>query len=211
MENLHMDLAEAVALRLNELPWLTSPGGEVERRMLEREAAESGRATSVVRYRPGSRFPTHTHGGGEEYLVLDGVFSDGHGDGVVGTYVRNPPGSQHAPFSADGCTIFVKLCQMRNDETERHVVIPERREWMRRDGLSWCRLFEDRWEQVDLIDAVETTEISLGGLEVLVLGGGMQVEGASFEGISWLRAPAGDTRTAVLREGARLWTKRGHL
>jgi anti-sigma factor ChrR (cupin superfamily) len=29
-----------------------------------------------VRYAPHSRFPSHTHDGGEEFLVLDGVFQD---------------------------------------------------------------------------------------------------------------------------------------
>ena len=33
-----------------------------------------------LRYAPDSRFDPHTHGGGEEFLVLDGVFSDEHGD-----------------------------------------------------------------------------------------------------------------------------------
>jgi hypothetical protein len=33
---------------------------------------EVARATSIVRYAPQSRFSPHTHGGGEEFLVLDG-------------------------------------------------------------------------------------------------------------------------------------------
>ena len=61
--------------------------------MLERQGAESGRATSVVRYAPGSDFAAHTHTGGEEFIVLDGVFSDDSGDYSAGSYVRNPVGS----------------------------------------------------------------------------------------------------------------------
>lgn len=31
------------------------------------------------------------------------------GDYPAGSYIRNPPGSFHAPFSHEGCTLFVKL------------------------------------------------------------------------------------------------------
>ena len=40
---------------------------------------------------------THVHGGGEEFLVLEGVFQDEHGDFPAGSYVRNPPQSHHTP------------------------------------------------------------------------------------------------------------------
>jgi anti-sigma factor ChrR (cupin superfamily) len=43
--------------------------------------------------------------------VLEGTFSDEQGDYPAGSYVRNPVGSRHAPFSREGCTIFVKLHQ----------------------------------------------------------------------------------------------------
>ncbi|MFM7784015.1 MAG: cupin domain-containing protein, partial [Gammaproteobacteria bacterium] len=108
---LNADLSLRVVLRASELPWLPSPTSGVERRMLYREGGEVARATSLVRYAPASRFPTHVHGGGEEILVLEGVFSDEHGDWGPGSYLRNPPGSAHAPFSVQGCTILVKLWQ----------------------------------------------------------------------------------------------------
>ena len=79
----------------------------VERRMLDRIGEEVARTTSVVRYAPQSRFSPHTHGGGGEFLVLDGVFQDEHGDFPI----RNPPTSSHTSGSAPGCTIFVKLWQ----------------------------------------------------------------------------------------------------
>lgn len=72
---------------------------------------EVARATSIVRYAPESRFAEHIHELGEEFLVLEGMFSDEHGDYGAGTYVRNPPGSSHSPYTVDGCTIFVKLRQ----------------------------------------------------------------------------------------------------
>jgi len=76
--------------------------------MLDRLGAESGRATSIVRCVPGSYFSAHVHDGGEEFLVLEGVFSDEHGNYGPGSYLRNPPGSLHSPFSEEGCTLYVK-------------------------------------------------------------------------------------------------------
>jgi hypothetical protein len=115
------DLALAARIAFGDEPWLPSPEPGVERVQLERDGDEIARATSIVRYAPGSHFPVHTHDRGEEFLVLDGVFSDEHGDYPAGTYVRNPPGSRHAPCARDGCTIFVKLRQFDLADTARVV------------------------------------------------------------------------------------------
>lgn len=91
----------------------------VTRRLLEREGGEyATRATSIVNYQPNLSFSEHCHTGGEEYFVLDGTFSDETGDFSKGTYVRNPPGSHHAPFSKQGCRIFVKLEQFDPHDTQ---------------------------------------------------------------------------------------------
>ena len=105
---LNADLNQRVVINSNEIPWVDSPMAGVQRRMLERDGDEVARATTIVRYAPGSYFSAHTHGGGEEFLVLDGVFSDEKGDYPTGTYVRNPVGSTHTPFSKEGCLIYVK-------------------------------------------------------------------------------------------------------
>ena len=109
---LHADLEQRVTLDTASLPWTPSPMAGVELRMLDRRRGEVARATSIVRYAPGSRFERHGHGGGEEILVLEGTFSDALGDYPAGTYLRNPAGTAHAPFSTSGCTLLVKLQQM---------------------------------------------------------------------------------------------------
>jgi len=76
--------------------------------MLSRDDA-TGVATSIVRYSPGASYPAHSHPGGEEILVLEGTFADEHGRYPAGTYLRNPPGSTHHPYSPDGRVLFVKL------------------------------------------------------------------------------------------------------
>jgi len=45
----------------------------VQRRKLDRIGEEVARATSLVKYAPKSYFSPHTHGGGEEIFVIDGV------------------------------------------------------------------------------------------------------------------------------------------
>ena len=121
--SLNMQFDRFAAVRLAEAPWMPSPNGEVDRKQLERAGGESGWATSVVRYASGASFPAHKHPTGEEFLVLDGVFSDENGHYPKHTYVRNPPGSQHTPYSEKGCLMFVKLCQM-SPWHEHSLVVP---------------------------------------------------------------------------------------
>src|SRR5690242_4325689 len=137
---------ERVVVHADRLAWTPSPIAGVDRRMLDRIGEEVARATSIVRYAPNSRFSPHTHGGGEEFLVLHGVFQDEHGDFPAGAYIRNPPTSSHTPGSATGCTIFVKLwqfdpadrTQIRLDTTKMaYTPAPGR------DGVAVMPLFED--------------------------------------------------------------------
>src|SRR6478735_4068356 len=113
---LNSDFSQRAVVHAATLPWVASPIPGVERRMLDRIGGEVARATSIVRYAPASQFPAHVHGGGEEFLVLDGVFQDEHGDFPAGAYIRNPPQSRHTPRSAPGCIIFVKLWQFDPDD-----------------------------------------------------------------------------------------------
>ncbi|MGF7212658.1 anti-sigma factor ChrR (cupin superfamily) [Skermanella aerolata] len=113
------DLSKPVIIHAAKLDWVPSPSAGVDRCMLFRIGGEVARATTIVRYTPGSAFPRHTHTGGEEILVLDGTFQDEHGDYPAGSYFRNPPGTSHVPAAKDGCTIFVRLWQYREgDQTQ---------------------------------------------------------------------------------------------
>ncbi len=121
---LHMNFAERVVIETASQPWQPSPMPGVWRKPLARAQAEAGHATSIVRYEAGSRFSAHTHTRGEEILVLDGVFSDEGGDYPAGSYLRNPAGSQHSPFSVDGCTLLVKLHQFQAGDQDRVRILP---------------------------------------------------------------------------------------
>ncbi len=215
---LNADFSKRVAVHAGRLAWVPSPMAGVDRRMLDRIGDEVARATSIVRYAPGSHFSPHTHGGGEEFLVLDGVFQDEHGDFPAGSYIRNPPTSSHTPGSAPGCTIFVKLWQF--DPADRTEVRLDTRARAfepaaGRTGVQAMPLFRDAREVVRLERWAPGAKVELavpGGLEVLVLDGGFSEGGEAFEAQSWLRLPCGATlRGTANPGGCRLWIKEGHL
>lgn len=114
---LNADFTKRVVVRPTDYQWQRSPANGVERMMLDRIGDEVARATTIVRFAPNSYFDAHTHDGGEEILVLDGVFSDETGDYGTGSYLRNPIGTRHKPFTKDGCTILVKLHQFDKNDT----------------------------------------------------------------------------------------------
>ncbi|MGF1627383.1 MAG: cupin domain-containing protein [Alphaproteobacteria bacterium] len=215
---LNADFTERVVVHSNELAWSASPMPGVSRQMLDRIGGEVARATSVVRYDPGSRFSAHVHGGGEEFIVLDGVFQDVHGDYPAGTYVRNPPTSRHTPASAQGCTILVKLWQF--DPADRtHVRIDLQRIGRivsaGRPGVALTPLFRDHREDVRLEVWEPNADAQLaagGGLELFVLDGGLSQGGDQLRAGSWLRSPGDDAISGTAGpDGARLWIKTGHL
>lgn len=217
MVQLHADPSRPAVVRGTEVDWVPSPQAGVERRMLERDGEEVARATSIVRYAPGSSFSEHVHGGGEEYLVLAGTFADGEGSYPTGTYVRNPPGSRHAPSSREGCVLLVKLRQMSPEESERLVVETADATWQPGPGTGVRRLplFCGLGEEVELLrldgGAEVTPEPGPGGIEIFVVEGALLLGDDVFPGWTWIREPHGlptDLRTA---EGCTLYVKRGHL
>ncbi|MEP2603192.1 MAG: cupin domain-containing protein, partial [Paraglaciecola sp.] len=190
----------------------------VERRMLERVGNEVARATSIVKYAPKSSFSPHVHTGGEEFIVLEGVFQDEHGDFSAGTYVRNPPQSSHQPGSDEGCIIFVKLWQFQpNDRTHINIQMdnaaPQADENM--PGVAVASLFKDDYEEVSVLHLDPNTvyqQSVANGAELFVLQGSVLENTDRLKKHSWLRLPIGSTIKAQAgSEGAKIWMKTGHL
>jgi len=204
---INADFTKRAAVHFADTDWVASPAAGVERKMLDRIGDEVARATTIVRFAPGSAFAAHTHDGGEEYLVLDGVFQDETGDFPVGSYVRNPPTTSHTPSAAEGATILVKLHQF--DPADRTEV---RRSINGQDNL---HLFKDDNEDVRVAQwqAGETVDLDAqGGLEVFVIAGGFEENSERFAAWDWLRLPPGTQSRAVAgKDGARVWIKSGHL
>ena len=216
--NLNADFKRRAVVHGDAIDWVDSPMPGVSRKMLDRVGDEVARATSIVRYAPDSHFSTHTHGGGEEFLVLDGIFQDEHGAYPAGSYVRNPPQTRHTPGSEAGCIILVKLWQfMPSDRREVRLSldqVPMTPDPLRRHVLVQP-LHQDEHESVRVETWAADKEIILdpaGGLEIFVLDGDFDEGGERFRTWSWLRLPVGQRLQALTgAAGARVWVKEGHL
>ncbi len=212
------DMSRRAVMRTADMDWVASPLPGVERRMLERDGEDgSRRATSVVRYEPGSRFSPHVHVRGEEFLFLDGTFSDERGDFPAGTYVRNPPGSSHAPHSAGGTTIFVKLQQFQPGDTEPVTLDTSAQSWQpgAEEGESIISLHAFATERVSLVRLGPGARLGprphAGGEEIFVIAGAFADELGAYGRGTWLRNPPGASSSPFSETGATLYVKRGHL
>ncbi|MBI3504939.1 MAG: cupin domain-containing protein [Proteobacteria bacterium] len=218
-ERLNADFTRRVVVATGGVEWIASPQAGIDRRPLDRIGGEVARATSLVRYAAGSAFPAHDHALGEEFLVLSGVFADEHGDYPAGTYVRNPPGSRHAPRTAPGCTILVKLRQMDPRERARVVLDTNAAGWQagERDGHARLDLHSpvDKSERVTMqrLDAgVPLADIACpGGEEIFVVSGELADTEGTYGPATWIRNPPGSVRRATNGRAALFWVKSGHL
>lgn len=215
---LHADPLERIVLHTPDLAWSASPSPGVRRRMLDRIGAENAVATSIVEYAPGSRFPPHPHPGGEELFVLAGSFADEHGEHPEGTYLRNPPGSAHAPRSAQGCTLFVKLGQFTAGDAAAVRVHTPAATWMPGvvRGLSVLPLHAHGGISTALVRWAPHTQFGAhthpGGEEILVLAGTFHDEHGAYTAGTWIRSPRHSAHAPFTGdEGALIYVKVGHV
>ena len=215
--DVNADFNARVAIDARNMPWMASPQAGVERKMLDRVGDEVACATSIVRYAPGSVFAPHTHELGEEFLVLTGTFEDDQGAYPAGTYVRNPPGSRHRPFSTAGCEIFVKLRQFQAGDDAR-VVIDTSQAAFRPGlvpGLTVLPLHEYGSEHVALVRWAPGTRFQVhthwGGEEILVLEGTFSDEYGDYPAGTWLRNPHLSRHQPFSDAGCLIYVKVGHL
>ena len=215
---LNSDFTKRVVVHGEQLEWQPSPMAGVERRMLDRIGDEVARATSIVRYAPNSKFSSHIHSGGEEFIVLEGVFQDEQGNYPAGSYIRNPPQSSHTPGSESGCTIFVKLWQFDlQDRISVRININQMSAISdpQRPGVLVTPLFKDEREEVRIEEWQAGTEVVIdapNGAELFVLEGSMSEGKDKFHPQSWLRVPINSQIVAKAgTNGAKVLLKTGHL
>lgn len=213
---LNMDFNRVACLLPVDQHWVTSPSDGVSRLPLERVAPESGHTTSFVEFKPGASFPEHTHPNGEEIMVLEGVFSDEFGDYPAGTYLRNPPGSRHSPFTKEGCKLFVKLEQFKPGDTEKVVLLPEQQQWNQGIGnLKVCSLHTYMTESTALVwwpeNEVFQPHTHYGGEEIVVLKGRFIDEHGEYPMGSWVRSPHMSNHFPRVEEETLILVKVGHL
>ena len=218
-EGLNQDYSKHIVISTLNKDWQPSPVPGVERIYLERDdKGEKAKASSIVKFLPESSFDMHTHEYGEEFLVLEGIFSDQYGDYPKGTYVRNPDKSSHNPFSKDGCIIFVKLRQFNKDDTKRVVKKTYDLPWYKglASGLFVMPLHEYETEHAALVKWEPNTIFNAhkhwGGEEILVLEGVFYDEFGSYPKGSWIRSPHLSQHAPFTKdEGALIFVKTGHL
>jgi len=214
------DLSVRVSVDTRAMDWSPSPSGSVWRKRVHLVGPpESGQVTSIVRYEPGSTFHAHDHPDGEEILVLAGVFSDEHGDWPAGTYLLNPEGFRHAPFSKDGCNLLVKLRQYPGRD-RRHLVVDT-------NSLAWqaggdagiaCKPLYRQHGYADQVTLEhwdprvrERLVAYRDGAELFVIEGEFRDDTGSYGAGCWLRFPAGAEHHPVVNAGCTLYVKRGGL
>ena len=214
---INTDLSKKLALNCGELPWLASPQKGVERVMLERDGDEVARATSLVRYAPKSSFNRHQHDLGEEFLVLEGEFQDEHGQYPAGTYVKNPVGSSHTPFTDTGCTLFVKLRYLDPLDDERVVINTQSSKWFAGmvPGLTVLPLSSFGTTSTALVRWAPGTYFNphrhFGGEEIFVIDGVFGDEHGRYPKGTWLRSPHMSAHKPFSVEGYTIFVKTGHL
>lgn len=215
---INADTSKRALVRSASLSWQESPSKKVLRKRFHLAGeAESGQVTSLVKYLPGSTFPAHGHPEGEEILVLEGVFTDDQGDWPKGAWLLNPEGFSHAPSSAGGCLLFVKLRQYTGS-CQKAVKIDELA-WHEEGDIRYRILHEEGVERTRIIDLPAGAAMrppNDRGSEGLVLRGNMRVWGEALAVHDWFRAPAkekliieSDGCSFYLKENAvaGLWTR----
>ncbi len=213
---MNMNFNERIVLNTNKESWLQSPCNGIWRQPLAREHTESGHATSIVQYEPGSRFSHHNHPNGEEIFVISGTFSDETGDYPAGSYLRNPPGTSHAPYSENGCTLFVKLGQFQPGDHQRSIINTNTTTWLPGIGnLQVMPLHHFGTESTALVKwpakARFQSHRHYGGEEILVLSGEFIDEHGIYPKGTWIRSPHLSEHLPWVEQETIIWVKTGHL
>ncbi|WP_111980099.1 cupin domain-containing protein [Algibacillus agarilyticus] len=213
---LNMNFAERVVIQTESEEWQPSPSPDVLRKPLAREGLEHGHATSLVTYKPGASFAEHSHPFGEEIFVLEGTFSDEKGDYPAGTYIRNPPGTKHKPFSKEGCVIFVKLNQFNKQDRTQVALNTELAPWLAGQGrLEVKPLHRFEHESVALVKWPAGEKFiphrHFGGEEIWVLAGMFEDEYGQYPKNTWIRSPHLSSHNPFVLEETVILVKTGHL
>ena len=216
IENFNMNFEVNLIINTSDKEWLSSPAPNVLRIPLERESKESGHVTSVVKYLPNSSFDSHLHPLGEEIFVLDGIFADENGNYPKGTYIRNPPGSSHSPFSKEGCTLFVKLNQFSENDLSHVVIDTASKDWLPGYGnLKVMSLHEHGTTGTALVKWPAGERFiphrHHGGEEVFVLSGEFKDENGNYPEMTWMRSKHLSEHHPWVDKETIIFVKTGHL
>ena len=148
--------------------------------------------------------------------MLEGVFSDETGNFGAGTYIRNPPGSAHAPFSKNGCVIFVKLQQFDPKDSATVRIDTKTAKWLPGHGnLKVIPLHEYIGQHTALVRWPAGEKFlphkHVGGEEILVLSGEFRDEHGRYRAMTWMRNPHLSEHFPFVDQETTILVKVGHL
>jgi len=213
-------LEQRVSADTRTIEWSPSPSGTVWRKRMHRAGpADAGQVTSLVRYESGAAFPSHDHPDGEEILVLEGVFSDEHGDWPSGSYLLHPEGFRHAPFSRPGCLLLVKLRQYPGSQRRYVCCNIEDVPWQAGDLVGVERKclyqqagFDDKTWMEQWAPGTTVRERSYPeGAELFVVHGTINDDSGKLGAGCWTRLPRGASYNGHTEDGCTLYIKTGGL
>lgn len=219
LDDINADLSQHIVVDTDKMQWEPSPSGTVWRKPLYRQGGEFGPVTSIVKYEAGGKFRTHPHPQGEEIFVLEGEFCDDHGRYPAGTYLLNPDGTEHAPYSDIGCTLFVRLRQYDGNDRKQLAVNTNEMEWRQgmAEGLTVLPLYSqsDYPENMALVrwqaDTYFPEHTHPGGEEILVLDGTFEDDFGEYPTGSWIRSPHLSKHKPYSKKGCLIYVRVGGL
>lgn len=118
------------------------------------------------------------HTDGEKIFIVDGIFSDEHGQYPAGTYLGNPTRTKCQPqIRAEGATLFIKLQQCDRADSFQYAINTRTKPWHFETvaGQSVLSLNKFRAEHLALFQWDPNTYFNqhshCGGEEIFVLEG----------------------------------------
>ena len=219
LADINADLNQQVVIDTANMEWQPSPSGTVWRKPLYREGGEFGPVTSIVKYDAGGKFRTHSHPQGEEIFVLEGEFCDDHGRYPAGTYLLNPDGTQHAPYSDQGCILLVRLRQYDGEDRKQVLINTNETSWHQGmvEGLTVLPLYSqmDYPENMALVRWQPETYFPQhthpGGEEIFVIEGTFEDDHGVYPQGTWIRSPHMSIHRPYSKEGCLIYVRVGGL
>lgn len=218
-QEVNADLTRHVIVHTADMAWEETGHPGIRQKRLERlNDPVKGRETLLMRLDPDTALPTMETPARMEIYVVEGAYTDEHGDHPAGTYIQYPPGFSHSPSSKAGCVLFVKR---RNGRGGEHLVIDTNRDewqpWGHRGG-KMIRFYKDDggFEAAHIGDMRPNAQIPEhdhpGGEEIFIFGGAMADEFGVCKPGTWVRFPVGLRHTpASLDDGCKLYVREGDV
>jgi len=213
------DIQKRVIINTETLDWDPTIAQNITQKTLETNNNDGyEQITSLVRYSAGAIYLPHCHPNGEEIFVLEGTLYDERGDFPSGSYIRNPPGSYHQPYSKHGCLIFIKVEQMTLNET-KHLHVKTYSEDWKTDILSntdLINLYTNHDEKVDLVRYLPSespNKISSQDdvcVELFVLYGVLNHQDEFYPKNTWIKKNGDSFQGLFSRSGCTIYRKTGH-